>query len=197
VAGGGVKRSILLAATIAVVACLDPDPVRRGAPAVAKVEVEIEPKAETETEPQGKLIRAKNNKWIWYPIEQPPPDPELSDEALAALAKHKGTLTWHPDAPEGGQWEYQPTSDCGWGHDQYDEVASIAVILAASEADNECRICGPKKKGRWVDPGPPPEYAGCTDEQWAEIESLYCATACRLERDGFPPGEGWWCDGMC
>jgi|GEM_PF-2232228 len=107
------------------------------------------------------------------------PDPELSDEAQAVLQKHGGSLAWHPDV---GQWEYRPTSDCGWGLDQYDKSASIAVILAGTQADNKCRICGPVRRGRWVHPGPPPKLAGCTEEQWEEIERLYHETECRLER---------------
>lgn len=107
------------------------------------------------------------------------PQPGLSDEATKVLRKHGGSLN-----PEAGQWQYTPTSDCGWGLDQWDKSASVAVILAGSMADNECRICGPKHKGQWVNPGAPPKLAGCTDDQWAEIERLYHETECRLGRHG-------------
>lgn len=105
--------------------------------------------------------------------------PELSDEAKKVLRKHGGSLRWHSEA---GQWQYTPTSDCGWGLDQWDESASIAVILAGTQADSECRICGPKRKGQWVNPGPPPKLAGCDDDQWEEIERLYHEAECRLGR---------------
>jgi hypothetical protein len=146
--------------------------------------------------PENHLKRRGPYTFVWRAPEPEPPDPELTDEALLALAKHGGTLMWHPDAPGGGQWEYRPHSDCGMGDDQYDQSASIAVILSATGADNVCRICGPKKDGYWVKPGPPPRLAGCTCDEWDLIDELYDATACRLGRDGFANGEGYWCNGM-
>lgn len=154
------------------------------------VEPEVEPEAEP-VETPGRLIQKWRDNYTlaWFSPRPKLPDPELSTEAKLVLGKHGGTLTWHPDAPHGGQWEYKPNSNCGWGLDQYDHSASIAVILAGTDADNQCRICGPKHKGRWVNPGPPPKLAGCSDEEWEQIRYLYNETECRLGRHstGCPP----------
>lgn len=156
------------------------------------VEPEVEPEAESEpVETPGRLIQKWRDSYTlaWFSPRPKLPDPELSTEAKLVLSKHGGTLTWHPDAPHGGQWEYKPNSDCGWGLDQYDHSASVAVILAGTDADNQCRICGLKYKGRWVKPGLPPKSAGCSDEQWEQIRYLYNETECRLGRHfaGCPP----------
>jgi len=148
--------------------------------------------------PENHLKRGGPYTFVWKAPDPEPPDPELSDEALVALAKHGGTLKWHTPATTSsgtGQWEYRPHSDCGVGLDQYDQSATIAVILAASEADNMCRICGPMHKGRFLN-RKGPRMAGCTCEEWDLIDELYDATACRLGRDGFARGEGYWCNGM-
>lgn len=149
----------------------------RGVPSVADV---TEP--EPEPEPQGWLIRRGHYSLVWYPHTPEPPDPKLSMEAKTTLAKHGGTLKWHPEAPGGGQWEYRPKSDCGVGLDQYDHSASIAVILAGSHADDICRLCGARHKGKWVNPGPPPELAGCSEAVWQQIEDRYQQTEVRLGR---------------
>lgn len=129
---------------------------------------------EPEPESQGWLIRRGRYSLVWLARTPEPPDPELDAEAKATLAKHGGTLRWHPEAPGGGQWEYRPKSDCGRGLDQYDQSASIAVILAGSHADDICRLCGAKHKGKWVN--------HCSDAVLQQIENLYQQTEVRLGR---------------
>lgn len=153
--------------------------VERGAPPVVNV-----PLPEAEPEPQGRLIRHGHYSLVWLPHTPEPPDPMLDTEAKAVLAKHSGTLKWHSDAPEGGQWEYRPKSECGWGLDQFDHSASIAVILAGTDADAMCEICGERKNGKWVNPGPPPKYEGCNDEEWAQVEDVVRQTEKRLGKVG-------------
>lgn len=143
-------------------------------PPASIIEIEME---------KGRLVQRMDYELRWSPNHKYAPDPKLSAEAEGYLGRHGGSLTWHPEAAGGGQWSYEPNSDCGKGICQYDQSASIAIILAGVEAEAMCRICGPKRRGRWVENGDP-RRSGCTYEQRMQIERLYCKTSCRLERDG-------------
>lgn len=106
-----------------------------------------------------------------------PPPLDISEEAKMYLERYGGWLTWDPDAPEGGQWGWEPREvGCGVFM-QYDPSANIAIILTGVHLEGHCRRCAKRVRGKW-------KWEGCSCEDIKILNQLYATTENRLNRDG-------------